>query len=33
MNTKVISLEDWDAIDGFYPAVRDEKTSRSAYRR
>ena len=26
MNTKVISIEDWDAIDGFSPAVRDEKT-------
>ncbi|MCU0562615.1 MAG: hypothetical protein MUE48_01550 [Desulfobacterales bacterium] len=25
MNTKVISIEDWDAIDGFSPAVRDEK--------
>lgn len=24
MNTKVISIEDWDAIDGFSPAVRDE---------
>lgn len=24
MNTKVISLEDWDAIDGFSAAVRDE---------
>ncbi len=23
MNTKVISIEDWDAIDGFSPAVRD----------
>jgi len=23
--TKVISIEDWDAIDGFSPAVRDEK--------
>ncbi len=26
MNTKVISIEDWDAIDGFSSAVRDEKT-------
>jgi hypothetical protein len=26
MNTKVISIEDWDAIDGFSPAVRDEQT-------
>jgi len=26
MNSKVISIEDWDAIDGFSPAVRDEKT-------
>jgi len=26
MNTKVISIEDWDAIDGFSPAVRDEKS-------
>ena len=25
MNTKVISIEDWDAIDGFSPSVRDEK--------
>jgi len=25
MNTKVISIEDWDAIDGFSPAVRDAK--------
>ena len=25
MNTKVISIEDWDAIDGFSPAVRDPK--------
>ena len=25
MNTKVISIEDWDAIDGFSPAVRTEK--------
>ena len=23
MNTRVISIEDWDAIDGFSPAVRD----------
>ena len=23
MNTKVISIEDWDAIDGFSPAVRN----------
>jgi hypothetical protein len=29
MNTKVISIEDWDAIDGFSPAVRDEKTYRA----
>ncbi|MBO1109854.1 amidohydrolase [Plesiomonas shigelloides] len=26
MNSKVISIEDWDAIDGFSPAVRDEKS-------
>jgi len=26
MNTKVISIEDWDAIDGFSPAIRDEKS-------
>jgi predicted amidohydrolase YtcJ len=26
MNTRVISIEDWDAIDGFSPAVRDEQT-------
>jgi predicted amidohydrolase YtcJ len=26
MNTKVISIEDWDAIDGFSAAVRDEGT-------
>ena len=26
MNTKVLSIEDWDAIDGFSPAIRDEKT-------
>jgi predicted amidohydrolase YtcJ len=26
MNTKVLSIEDWDAIDGFSPAVRDEQT-------
>lgn len=25
MNTKVISIEDWDTIDGFSPAVRDEQ--------
>ncbi len=25
MNTRVISIEDWDAIDGFSPAVRDAK--------
>ncbi len=25
MNTKVISIEDWDAMDGFSPAVRDPK--------
>jgi predicted amidohydrolase YtcJ len=25
MNTRVISIEDWDAIDGFSPAVRDER--------
>lgn len=25
MNTNVISIEDWDAIDGFSPAVRDPK--------
>jgi hypothetical protein len=28
VNTKVISIEDWDAIDGFSPAVRDDKTYR-----
>lgn len=26
MNSKVISIEDWDAIDGFSPAVRDPQT-------
>jgi predicted amidohydrolase YtcJ len=26
MNTKVLSIEDWDAIDGFSPAIRDAKT-------
>ena len=26
MTQRVISIEDWDAIDGFSPAVRDEKT-------
>ncbi len=26
MNTRVISIEDWEAIDGFSPAVRDDKT-------
>ena len=25
MSTKVISIEDWDAMDGFSPAVRDPK--------
>ena len=25
MNTRVISIEDWDAIDGFSPAVRDRE--------
>ncbi len=25
MSTAVISIEDWDAVDGFSPAVRDEK--------
>ena len=25
MSTRVISIEDWDAIDGFSPAVRDQK--------
>ncbi len=25
MNMKVISIEDWDTIDGFSPAVRDDK--------
>ncbi|MFG6448741.1 amidohydrolase [Roseateles sp. BYS180W] len=25
MSTKVISIEDWDTMDGFSPAVRDEK--------
>jgi predicted amidohydrolase YtcJ len=25
MHTKVISIEDWDAIDGFSPAVRDDQ--------
>ena len=29
MNTKVLSIEDWDAIDGFSPAIRDEKTYQS----
>lgn len=28
MNTAVISIEDWDTIDGFSPAVRDEQTYR-----
>ncbi len=32
MNTKVISIEDWDAIDGFSPAVRDEKTYKEKLR-
>ena len=32
MNTKVISIEDWDAIDGFSPAVRDEKTYQARLR-
>jgi predicted amidohydrolase YtcJ len=32
MNTKVISIEDWDAIDGFSPAVRDEKGYRERLR-
>ncbi len=27
MNTKAISIEDWDAIDGFSPAVRDAEIS------
>jgi len=26
MNTKVISIEEWDTVDGFSAAVRDEKT-------
>ncbi|WP_332034863.1 amidohydrolase, partial [Microbulbifer sp.] len=29
MNMKVISIEDWDTIDGFSPAVRDEKGYRA----
>ena len=37
MNTMVISIEDWDAVDGFSPAVRDEKSYqarlRAAHRR
>ncbi|MGA8054713.1 MAG: amidohydrolase [Burkholderiales bacterium] len=32
MNSKVISIEDWDAIDGFSPAVRDEKTYQAKLR-
>lgn len=28
MQTKVISIEDWDAVDGFSPAVRDEPSYR-----
>ena len=28
MNMKVISIEDWDAIDGFSPAVRNKKNYR-----
>jgi predicted amidohydrolase YtcJ len=32
MNTKVISIEDWDAIDGFSPAVRDANTYRATLR-
>ena len=29
MNMKVISIEDWEAIEGFSPAVRDEKGYRA----
>ena len=32
MNTKVISIEDWDAVDGFSPAVRDEKNYQARLR-
>ncbi|QEH35486.1 N-substituted formamide deformylase precursor [Aquisphaera giovannonii] len=32
MNTKVISIEDWDAIDGFSPAVREEAGYRERLR-
>lgn len=32
MNTRVISIEDWDAIDGFSPAVRDEQTYQARLR-
>jgi hypothetical protein len=32
MNTRVISIEDWDAVDGFSPAVRDEKTYQARLR-
>lgn len=30
MKTKVLSIEDWDTIDGFSPAIRDEKTYQAA---
>lgn len=32
MNMKVISIEDWEAIDGFSPAVREEKKYRARLR-
>jgi len=32
MNTRVISIEDWDAIDGYSPAVRDEEGYRARLR-
>ena len=32
MNTQVISIEDWDAVDGFSPAVRDEKNYQARLR-
>lgn len=32
MNTKVMSIEDWDTIDGFSPAIRDEKTYQAKLR-
>ena len=33
MNTAVISIEDWEAIGGFSPAVRDEPTYQNRLRR